>query len=103
MSAVRESIQAMVAEKRALRPDEACAAIKEVMAGEATQAQIGAFLVALQVNPPALAPAGSPSLTPMSFLAFFALFALSSLSHSFSLSLSLALAVAGASARPGAR
>ena len=49
MSAVRSGIQAMVAEKRALRPEEACAAIKEMMAGEASQAQIGAFLVALQV------------------------------------------------------
>ena len=39
----------MVAEKRALRPQEACDAVKEMMAGEASQAQIGAFLVALQV------------------------------------------------------
>ena len=29
---------------------QACAAVKAIMAGEATQAQIGAFLVALQVQ-----------------------------------------------------
>ena len=41
----------MVSCKRPLAAEEACAAMKEIMAGEASQAQIGAFLVALQNQP----------------------------------------------------
>ena len=51
MAAVRSSIQAMVSCKRPLAAEEACAAMKEIMAGEASQAQIGTFLVALQNQP----------------------------------------------------
>jgi anthranilate phosphoribosyltransferase len=51
MAAVKVAIRAVVEEKRPLRPAEACAAIREIMAGDATHSQMGAFLIALQMQP----------------------------------------------------
>src|SRR3989337_4493882 len=47
---IREAIAALVNERRDLTEEEAAAAMREVFAGEATQAQLAAFLVALRLK-----------------------------------------------------
>ena len=51
MAAVKQAVQAMVTEKRAISADEAKAAMQDLFAGTASQAQTGAFLTSLQVSP----------------------------------------------------
>ena len=47
---IREAIHAIVDQQRDLSEEEAAAAMREIMAGEATPAQIGAFLIALRMK-----------------------------------------------------
>jgi anthranilate phosphoribosyltransferase len=47
---IREAIDAIVTHGRALTEDEAAAVMRDIMSGEATPAQIGAFLVALRMK-----------------------------------------------------
>ncbi len=47
---IREAIAALVTEQRDLSEEEAAAAMREVFAGEATQAQLAALLVALRLK-----------------------------------------------------
>ncbi|MBI1886242.1 MAG: anthranilate phosphoribosyltransferase [Chloroflexi bacterium] len=48
--AIREAIDAIVSEGRDLSEEEAAAVMAEVMTGEATPAQLGAFLIALRLK-----------------------------------------------------
>jgi anthranilate phosphoribosyltransferase len=48
MAAVKQALQAMVAEKRAISAEEAQAAMHDLFTGSSTQAQTGAFLTSLQ-------------------------------------------------------
>lgn len=47
---IREAIDAIVSHGRSLSEDEAAAVMRDIMSGEATPAQIGAFLVALRLK-----------------------------------------------------
>lgn len=47
---IREAIAALVDERRDLSEDEAAAVMHEVLSGEATPAQLGAFLIALRLK-----------------------------------------------------
>ncbi len=47
---IREAIEALVAQGRHLTEDEAAAAMADIMNGEATPAQIGAFIIALRMK-----------------------------------------------------
>ncbi len=47
---IREAIDAIVNQGRDLSEEEAAAAMREIMSGEATPAQIGAFLIALRLK-----------------------------------------------------
>jgi anthranilate phosphoribosyltransferase len=47
---IREAIDAIVSHGRSLSEDEAAAVMRDIMSGEATPAQIGAFLVALRAK-----------------------------------------------------
>jgi anthranilate phosphoribosyltransferase len=49
-SAIREAIDAIVTHGRALSEHEAADVMREIMSGQATPAQVGAFLVALRVK-----------------------------------------------------
>jgi anthranilate phosphoribosyltransferase len=46
----REAIDLIVSHGRALSEDEAAAVMRDIMSGEATPAQIGAFLIALRMK-----------------------------------------------------
>lgn len=50
MAAVKQAVQAMVTDKRAITAEEAKAAMQDLFAGTSTQAQTGAFLTSLQVG-----------------------------------------------------
>ena len=47
---IRDAIDAIVSHSRSLSEDEAAAVMRDIMSGEATPAQIGAFLVALRAK-----------------------------------------------------
>ncbi len=47
---IREAIDAIISHGRSLSEDEAAAVMRDIMSGEATPAQIGAFLVALRLK-----------------------------------------------------
>src|SRR3989442_7306329 len=47
---IREAIDALVNERRDLTEEEASATMREIFSGEATPAQLGAFLVALRLK-----------------------------------------------------
>ena len=47
---IREAIAALVDERRDLSEEEAAAAMREILSGEATPAQLGAFLIALRLK-----------------------------------------------------
>ena len=55
MAAVKQAVQAMVTDKRAITAEEAKAAMQDLFAGTSTQAQTGAFLTSLQVGCPRVA------------------------------------------------
>ena len=50
MTTIRQAIDAIVSHGRSLSEDEAAAVMRDIMSGEATPAQIGAFLVALRLK-----------------------------------------------------
>ncbi len=47
---IREAIDAIVSHGRSLSEDEAAAVMRDIMSGESTPAQIGAFLIALRIK-----------------------------------------------------
>eukprot|EP00286_Rhodomonas_abbreviata_P007146 CAMPEP_0181335660 /NCGR_PEP_ID=MMETSP1101-20121128/26962_1 /TAXON_ID=46948 /ORGANISM="Rhodomonas abbreviata, Strain Caron Lab Isolate" /LENGTH=1086 /DNA_ID=CAMNT_0023445819 /DNA_START=67 /DNA_END=3327 /DNA_ORIENTATION=- len=51
MAAVKEALKAMIVDHRAITPEEATAAMKDLMSGAATPAQTGSFLSSLQQQP----------------------------------------------------
>lgn len=50
MSTIREAIAALVDDRRDLSEDEASAVMREILCGEATPAQLGAFLIGLRLK-----------------------------------------------------
>ncbi len=52
---IKEAIQKKIVERKALDPAEAYAAMRDILLGNATPAQVGAFLVALKVHEPGTA------------------------------------------------
>jgi len=51
MAAVKEALKAMVVDHRSITPEEAAAAMKDLMSGASTPAQTGSFLSSLQTRP----------------------------------------------------
>ncbi|MEX2683614.1 MAG: anthranilate phosphoribosyltransferase [Candidatus Sigynarchaeota archaeon] len=49
---IKKAIHKKIIERKALDPDEAYAAMRDILLGNATPAQVGAFLVALKVHEP---------------------------------------------------
>ncbi len=49
---IKEAIHKKIVERKALDPEEAYAAMRDILLGNATPAQVGAFLVALKVHEP---------------------------------------------------
>ena len=49
---IKKAIQKKIVERKALDPEEAYAAMRDILLGNATPAQVGAFLVALKVQEP---------------------------------------------------